>query len=284
MDISGKKIAKEFQDLLKLKIEKENLSITLAFVLVGEDPPSQAYVRMKGKACSEVGIKSLKIELPDETSEFELLELIGNLNSDPSINGILVQMPLPSQINEQKILLAIDPDKDVDGFHPFNVGKMVTGDPNAIIACTPLGVLKLLEAYEVETLGKHVVVIGRSNIVGRPLANLLSQKRKCGNATVTLVHSHTKDLLKICKEADILIAAIGKPLFVTKEMVKPGAVVIDVGINRVNDQIVGDVNYSDVKEIASFITPVPGGVGPMTIAMLLENTYLLAKQQNCPLS
>ncbi|MBM3193086.1 MAG: bifunctional methylenetetrahydrofolate dehydrogenase/methenyltetrahydrofolate cyclohydrolase FolD [Chlamydiae bacterium] len=284
MDISGKELAKQFQEKLKEKISREKHSITLAFVLVGKDPPSQAYVRMKERACSEVGIKSLKIELPDETTEFELLELIGNLNSDPSINGILVQMPLPSQINEEKVLLTIDPDKDVDGFHPFNVGKMITGDKHAIIPCTPLGVLKLLEAYQIETKGKHVVVIGRSNIVGRPLANLLSQKRAYGNATVTLVHSHSKDLSNICKQADILIAAIGKPLFVTKEMVKPGAVVIDVGINRVNDKIVGDVNYSDVKEIVSFITPVPGGVGPMTIAMLLENTYLLAKEQNCSLS
>ena len=283
MDIDGKRIALEFQEKLKLKIANENLKPTLMFVLVGEDPPSQSYVRMKAKACGEVGIRSQKLELRAKISEADLLEFIEKLNVDPAINGILVQMPLPKHINEQKILLSINPDKDVDGFHPINVGKMITGDPNAIIPCTPLGVLKLLEACNIETSGKHVVVLGRSNIVGRPLANLLSQKRAQGNATVTLVHSHTKDLPSICKQADILIAAIGKPRFVTKDFIKPGAVVIDVGINRVTTnqvyKIVGDVNYEDVAPQASYITPVPGGVGPLTIAMLLENTYLLTKLQ-----
>ncbi len=277
MDIDGKRVAKEFQERLKQKIAKEGLTPTLAFVLVGEDPPSQSYVKMKGKACAEVGIHSIKIELPESTSELELLNVIKKLNSDSTVHGILVQMPLPKQINEQKILLAIDPGKDADGFHPINVGKMITGDPNVIIPCTPLGVLKLLEAYNIETCSKHVVVLGRSNIVGRPLANLLSQKRAQGNATVTLAHSLTKDLPALCKQADILIAALGKANFVTKEFIKPGAVVIDVGINRIDSKIVGDVNYGEVAPLTSYITPVPGGVGPMTIAMLLENTYLLAK-------
>jgi methylenetetrahydrofolate dehydrogenase (NADP+)/methenyltetrahydrofolate cyclohydrolase len=277
MDINGTLLAKQCRESLKLKIEKEEKKPSLAFVLVGEDPASQSYVRMKGKACLEVGILSIKIDLPETVSESTLLETVEKLNRDPSVHGILVQMPLPKHINEQKILLSIDPNKDVDGFHPINVGKMMTGDPNAIIPCTPLAVLKMLEAYKVETAGKHVVVLGRSNIVGRPLANLLSQKRPQGNATVTLAHSLTKDLPLLTKQADILIAALGKPHFITHEHIKTGAVVIDVGINRLGTQIVGDVDYASVSPIASLITPVPGGVGPMTIAMLLENTYLLSK-------
>ncbi len=279
MDINGTLLAKKFRDNLKLKIETQRAKPSLAFVLVGEDPPSQSYVRMKGKACAEACIHSIKIELGSEVSEASLLEVIEKLNHDDAIDGILVQMPLPKHINEQKILLSIDPNKDVDGFHPINVGKMMTGDPNAIIPCTPLAVLKILEAYEVETTGKHVVVLGRSNIVGRPLANLLCQKRAQGNATVTLAHSLTKDLPSLTKQADIVIAALGKANFITKEFIKPGAVVIDVGINRVENQIVGDVDYSSVNPLASLITPVPGGVGPMTIAMLLENTYTLFKNR-----
>ncbi len=276
MDIDGKKLAATFRANLREKIANSGLKPAIAFVLVGEDPPSQSYVRMKGKACAEVGILSLKIELPEKISEAELLNVIHKLNIDPKVTGILVQMPLPKHINEQKIILAIEPSKDVDGFHPTNVGKLITGDPKAIVPCTPLAVIKLLQANKIETEGKHVVVIGRSNIVGRPLANLLSQKKEYGNATVTLAHSHTKDLASITKQADILIAAIGKPHFITKQHVKMGAVVIDVGINRLDGKIVGDVNYNQVASQCSFITPVPGGVGPMTIAMLLENTILLS--------
>jgi methylenetetrahydrofolate dehydrogenase (NADP+) / methenyltetrahydrofolate cyclohydrolase len=267
VDIDGIAVAKQFRSALKIKIANE-----------GIDPPSQSYVKMKGKACAEVGINSVKIELSETVLEIDLLNLIETLNTDKTVNGILVQMPLPKHINEQNILLAIEPTKDVDGFHPINVGKMITGDPKAIIPCTPLAVLNLLKAYNIETSGKQFVVLGRSNIVGRPLANLLSQKRDQGNATVTLAHSRTKDLPSICKEADILIAAIGKPHFVTKDFIKPGAVIIDVGINRLNGKIVGDVDYHEAFPISSFITPVPGGVGPMTIAMLLENTYILTTQ------
>ena len=277
MDIDGKQVAETIRKKLKEQIAKEKLSLSLAFVLVGEDHASQTYVRMKEKACKEVGINSLRFDLPETVSEKDLLKLIHNLNNDKTVTSILVQMPLPKHINASHILLAIDPKKDVDGFHPMNVGKMVTGDPQAIIPCTPLGVLKLLESYKVDTDGKSVVVLGRSNIVGRPLANLLSQKRPQGNATVTLAHSGTKNLHALCAEADILIAAIGKPLFVTKDMVKPGAVVIDVGINRLEDRLVGDVDYASVAPIAKLITPVPGGVGPMTIAMLLYNTIMLSR-------
>ncbi len=280
MDINGKKIAEEYRAALKHRIETEGIQAKLVFILVGEDYGSQSYVRMKTKACKEVGIQSEKIELREKISEEFLLEIINKLNLDPSVNGILVQMPLPKHIREENILLAIDPNKDVDGFHPLNVGKMITGDPSAIISCTPLAVLKLLEAYNIETSGKHIVILGRSNIVGRPLANLLSQKRPFGNATVTLAHSHTKNLGEITRQADILIAAIGKARFVTGEMIKKGAVVIDIGINRLNTQIVGDVDYTNVAPLCSYITPVPGGVGPMTIAMLLENTIRLTLQTN----
>ena len=279
MDIDGKKLAAQFRAALKQTIEREKIKASLAFVLVGDNPASKAYVRMKGKACAEVGIESLNITLAETISEKELLETILKLNNDHKITAILVQMPLPKHINEQTILLSSDPEKDVDGFHPLNVGKMITGDPNAIIPCTPLAVLKILEAYKIETAGKHIVVVGRSNIVGRPLANLLSQKRANGNATVTLAHSHTKNLPALTKQADILIAAIGQANFITKEHIKPGATVIDVGINRLASQIVGDVNYPNVAPLCSHITPVPGGVGPMTIAMLLENTYLLTKSK-----
>ena len=280
MDIDGKKIAKRFREEMRLEIETHGYSPTLAFMLVGEDPASQTYVRMKGKACAEVGIQSKKLQFPEEISESELLNEIEKLNKDPNVQGILVQMPLPKQIDERKVITFVDPEKDVDGFHPINIGKMMIGEPDCFIACTPLGILKLLEASNIETTGKDVVVLGRSNIVGRPIANLLSQKNeKSGDATVTVAHSRTKNLNALCKQADIIIAAIGRAKFVTKEMVKKGAVVIDVGINRTNEGLVGDVDYDNVAPLCSWITPVPGGVGPMTIAILLFNTLQSYKRK-----
>jgi methylenetetrahydrofolate dehydrogenase (NADP+) / methenyltetrahydrofolate cyclohydrolase len=258
----------------------------LAAVLVGEDPASAVYVRSKGKACEEAGMHSVTIRLPAETSEAELLDTVDRLNADPAIHGILVQLPLPKQINSEKVLRRIDPDKDVDGFHPMNVGKLVTGDKTAFRPATPYGVQQMLVRSGIETRGAHAVIVGRSNIVGRPMANLLIQQGPGGDATVTVCHSRTRDLPAVTRSADILIAAIGKAEFVTADMVRPGAVVIDVGINRVDDptrprgyRLVGDVAFEPVARIASAITPVPGGVGPMTIAMLLQNT-LQAMQQS----
>jgi methylenetetrahydrofolate dehydrogenase (NADP+)/methenyltetrahydrofolate cyclohydrolase len=257
----------------------------LAAVLVGEDPASAVYVRSKGKACEEAGMHSVTIRLPADTPELELLSAVDRLNTDPEIHGILVQLPLPKHINSEKVLRRIDPGKDVDGFHPMNVGKLVTGDRTAFRPATPYGVQQMLIRSGIETKGAHAVIVGRSNIVGRPMANLLIQQGPGGDATVTVCHSRTRDLPAVTRSADILIAAIGKPEFVTAEMVRPGAVVIDVGINRVDDpsrpkgyRLVGDVAYEPVARIASAITPVPGGVGPMTIAMLLQNT-LQAMQQ-----
>lgn len=273
MDIDGKKIASEFHDRMRKEVQVQNYSPTLVFLLVGNDHASQTYVRMKEKACAEVGITSKKINLPHSITENELLEELQKFNLDVTVDGILVQMPLPIHINENKIINCIDPSKDVDGFHPLNIGKMILGDGSGFIPCTPLGILKIIEETNVDVTGKNVVVVGRSNIVGRPLANLFSQKRaKTGNATVTLAHSYSKDLNLLCKSADILIAAIGKAKFITAEMVKPGAIVIDVGINRSEKSIVGDVDYEPVSKLCSWITPVPGGVGPMTIAMLMYNT------------
>jgi methylenetetrahydrofolate dehydrogenase (NADP+) / methenyltetrahydrofolate cyclohydrolase len=257
----------------------------LAAVLVGDDPASAVYVRSKGKACEEAGMYSVTIRLPVETPEAELLATVDRLNADPEIHGILVQLPLPKQINSEKVLRHIDPAKDVDGFHPMNVGKLVTGDKTAFRPATPYGVQQMLIRSGIETRGAHAVIVGRSNIVGRPMANLLIQQGPGGDATVTVCHSRTRDLPAVSRSADILIAAIGKAEFVKAEMVRPGAVVIDVGINRVDDpsrskgyRLVGDVDYEPVAQIASAITPVPGGVGPMTIAMLLQNT-LQAMQQ-----
>jgi methylenetetrahydrofolate dehydrogenase (NADP+)/methenyltetrahydrofolate cyclohydrolase len=257
----------------------------LAAVLVGDDPASAVYVRSKGKACEEAGMHSVTLRLPVETSEEELLATVDRLNQDPEIHGILVQLPLPKHVDSQKVLRRIDPAKDVDGFHPVNVGKLVIGDRSAFRPATPYGVQQMLIRSGIETRGAHAVIVGRSNIVGRPMANLLIQQGPGGDATVTVCHSRTRDLPAVARSADILIAAIGKPEFVTAEMVRPGAVVIDVGINRVEDpahpkgyRLVGDVAYGPVSEIASAITPVPGGVGPMTIAMLLQNT-LQAMQQ-----
>ena len=256
----------------------------LAVVLVGEDPASQVYVRSKGKACEEAGMHSVTIRLPAATSQAELLATIDKLNADPAIHGMLVQLPLPKGMNSEQVLRRIDPRKDVDGFHPENVGKLVTGDPTAFRPATPYGVQQMLIRSGIETKGAHAVIIGRSNIVGKPMANLLIQQGPGGDATVTVCHSRTRDLPAIARQADILIAAIGKAEFVTADMVRPGAVVIDVGINRVDDaskekgyRLCGDVAFEPVAAIASAITPVPGGVGPMTIAMLLKNTLQAAE-------
>jgi methylenetetrahydrofolate dehydrogenase (NADP+)/methenyltetrahydrofolate cyclohydrolase len=251
----------------------------LAVVLVGENPASRAYVGSKEKATVEAGMRSVKITRPADITESELLEIVDQLNRDPAIHGILVQLPLPKHIDTEKVLLRIDPAKDVDGFHPINVGKLVIGDPTGLKPCTPWGIIQLLLRNGIETQGAHAVVIGRSNIVGKPMANLLIQTGTGGNATVTVCHSRSRDLPSLTRQADILIAAMGKAEFVTGDMVKPGAVVIDVGSNRVDDPTqprgyrwAGDVAYAQCAEVASAITPVPGGVGPMTIAMLLVNT------------
>ena len=258
----------------------------LAAVLVGMDGASMTYVGAKVKACELVGFESTLIKLPEDTSEQALLKQIDILNNNHEIDGYIVQLPLPKHIDEQKILMAIDPNKDVDGFHPTNVGKL-TLDLPTFISATPYGIMELLERYDISTSGKHVVVIGRSHIVGRPMSILMSQKRKAGNATVTIAHSRTENLATITKQADIVIAALGIPEFLTAEMVKDNAVIIDVGITRVPDttkikgyRISGDVDFESVSKKASHITPVPGGVGPMTIAMLLKNTLLARKGLN----
>lgn len=277
MIIDGKHVAKE----LRAKIEQEVSAIKakgvtpgLAVVIVGEDPASQAYVKNKKKTCEQLGMYSVKYEKPAETTEQALLDLVHELNADDKIHGILVQMPLPKHIDEMKVIDAIDPKKDVDGFHPLNVGKLSIGK-DALKPCTPYGVIKLLEFYNIDIQGKHAVVLGRSNIVGKPVSTMLLQN----NATVTICHSRTKNLSEVLKTADILVVAMGKPHFVKKEMVKKGAVVIDVGINRTEAGLVGDVDFENVKEIAAHITPVPGGVGPMTITMLMNNTLEACKNQ-----
>ena len=255
----------------------------LAVVLVGNDPASQVYVGSKVKACAELGLYSQKWELPAETTQEELVELIHQLNADDRIHGILVQSPPPPHIDEEAVILNIDPRKDVDGFHPLNVAKLVLEDAEGFVPCTPQGCMELLKAYGIETAGKHAVVIGRSMIVGKPMANLLVSKN--ANATVTIAHSRTKDLPALCRTADIIVAAVGRPEMVTAEYVKEGAVVLDVGINRIADEtrprgyrIVGDVNFEDVKGKCAYITPVPGGVGPMTIALLMANTVKACRQ------
>jgi methylenetetrahydrofolate dehydrogenase (NADP+) / methenyltetrahydrofolate cyclohydrolase len=257
----------------------------LAVVLVGEDPASQVYVRSKGRACAEAGMHSETVRLPAETTEADLLAVIDRLNADPAIHGMLVQLPLPKQIRSDTVLRRIDPSKDVDGFHPVNVGKLVLGDPTAFRPATPYGVQQMLIRSGIDTKGARAVIVGRSTIVGRPMANLLLQDGPGGNATVTVCHSRSRNLPEITRDADILIVAIGKPEFVTADMVRPGAVVIDVGINRVDDpsnargyRLAGDVAFAPVADIAAAITPVPGGVGPMTIAMLLENTVRAAER------
>jgi methylenetetrahydrofolate dehydrogenase (NADP+)/methenyltetrahydrofolate cyclohydrolase len=281
--ISGKEIAQairgETADRVAALKEKHNLVPGLATVLVGEDPASQSYVGMKNKTAKEMGIYSRQITLDADTPEDELLGLVEGLNADPQINGILVQLPLPKHIDEAKILLAIDPAKDVDGFHPANVGKLSTGETEVLAPCTPAGVIQMLVRSGNDPSGKHCVVVGRSNIVGRPMASLLLRKAPGGNATVTVCHSRTPDLGAVTRLADILIVAIGWADMVKADMVKPGAVVIDVGVNRVDDdtrergyRLTGDVDFDEVKEVASAISPVPGGVGPMTITMLMCNT------------
>jgi methylenetetrahydrofolate dehydrogenase (NADP+) / methenyltetrahydrofolate cyclohydrolase len=257
----------------------------LAVVLVGADPASEVYVRMKGKAADRAGFASRQITLPDSTPEDELLGVIDGLNADPDVHGILVQLPLPKHIDSAKVLMAIDPAKDVDGFHPVNVGRLSVGDETVLAPCTPAGVIEMLLRSGYDTSGKHVVVVGRSNIVGKPVALLLLRTGRGGNATVTIAHSRTPDLGAITRQADILIAAVGRAGLIRKDMVKPGAVVIDVGVNRVDDEsspkgyrLVGDVAFDEVSEVAEAITPVPGGVGPMTITMLLRNTLEAARQ------
>jgi len=267
------------------KLKRAGITAGLAVVLVGDNPASQVYVRMKGKACDEAGLYHETIKLPKETSEADLMALLERLNANSKIHGILVQLPLPKQIDTNRALHRIDPRKDVDGFHPENVGKVVVGDPTGFRPATPYGVQQLLIRTGVETKGAHAVVVGRSNIVGRPMAALLLQDGPGGNATVTVCHSRTRHIEQHTLQGDILIVAIGRPEFVTGDMVKPGAVVIDVGVNRVDDpsrkqgyRLVGDVKFQEAKQVASAITPVPGGVGPMTITMLLYNTVQAARQ------
>ena len=284
--INGTGIAKQVRGEVAEQVadlkSQHNLVPGLAVILVGDDPASAVYVRNKGRACDEAGIFSETFNLPAETSEDDVVELVNQLNGDARFHGILVQLPLPDQINEKTVLYAIDPNKDVDGLHPFNLGRLVGGDP-IFVPCTPAGVQEILVRTGHDPSGKHVVVCGRSNIVGKPVAMLLLQKMKGANATVSICHTGTADLGKITRQADILIAAAGRAEFITPDMVKEGAVVIDVGINRVDDEsrkngyrLTGDVDYVRVSEVASAITPVPGGVGPMTIAMLLKNTLASA--------
>lgn len=271
--IDGTAIAKQMLDELKAQVEESGVSPKLAVILIGDDPASKIYMKSKEAACAHVGIRYEKYLLPQSTQD-ELLNLITELN-ESEVNAILLEMPLPRGIDEDAALEAIDPIKDVDGFHPINMGKLLIGD-ETIAPCTPLGVIELLKRSNIEVFGKHVVVVGRSNIVGKPLAAMLLNR----DATVTVCHSKTRNLAKMTREADILIAAIGKPRFITAEMVKEGAVVIDVGINNLGGAVVGDVDFERVKEKASAITPVPGGVGPMTVASLMKNTLSLALAQS----
>ncbi len=268
--IDGKHISQEIKDELKQEVavlKASGRECALAVIQVGNDPASSVYVRNKKKACEYIGIRSLSYELDENTSEDELLALIDKLNADPSVHGILCQLPLPKHMDEDKVIKRISPEKDVDGFHPQNVGALVIGQ-QGFVSCTPAGIIQLLKRSNIQMEGKHCVVIGRSNIVGKPMALLMLRE----NATVTICHSRTRNLKELCKEADILIVAIGKPQFITADYVKEGAVVIDVGIHRdENNKLCGDVKYDEVEPVASAITPVPGGVGPMTIAMLMHN-------------
>lgn len=275
--LDGKALSNKIKEELQKEneiLKEQGLLPGLAVVLVGEDPASQTYVNSKEKACQAIGIYSRKITLPEQTSEQELLETIKKLNNDEKIHGILVQLPLPKHINSAKIIEAIRPDKDVDGFHEYNIGKLVTGN-ETFVPCTPLGVMKILEEYGINPTGLDVCVVGRSNIVGKPMMNLLLN----AGATVTITHSKTKNLKAHTSQADLLVVGIGKPNFITADMVKDGAIIIDVGINRLESgKLTGDVDFEGVSKKASFITPVPGGVGPMTIAMLLQNTVTSAKR------
>ena len=285
--ISGKAIGASINEELRKEVDQlktNGIEPCLAVVLVGEDPASEVYVRNKKRTCGEIGIRSIGHDLPASTTQEELENLIHSLNDDPAVHGILCQFPLPEELDETRVILTISPDKDVDGLHPLNAGLIAMGHPK-FISCTPYGVLQMLKRSRISTSGKNVVVLGRSNLVGRPIANLLSSKG--WDATVTVCHSRTANLVEVTSEADILVAAIGIPEFVKAEMVKPGAVVIDVGINRIDDaskasgsRMVGDVAFKEAEEKASFITPVPGGVGPMTIAMLMANTVNAARWLN----
>ena len=288
--LDGRKAAQSVRD--ELKIEVAQLAVKgkkvphLAAILVGNNGASETYVAAKVRACEEVGFRSTLIRFEDEITELKLLEKIQELNTDPEVDGILVQLPLPGHISEDKVINTVIPDKDVDGFHPVNAGKMIQGTPGFIPA-TPHGIMLLLENFKIETKGKHAVVVGRSNIAGRPMSILLSSNTDPGNCTVTLCHSQTKNIKDICRQADILVAALGKPGFVTGDMVKEGAIVIDVGITRVSDSnkktgytIKGDVDFESVSPKCSWITPVPGGVGPMTIAALLKNTFRSCMEKN----
>jgi len=285
--INGNEVAKSIRAELKTEISTmtaKGVTPGLVVIIVGEDPASQVYVRKKGEACTELGMNSETIRLPANTTDAELLGLIDKFNADPKWDGILVQLPLPKHISEEKVLMRIDPSKDVDGFHPVNVGKMVVGAADCYLPCTPAGIQELLVRSGNDPKGKHVVVLGRSNIVGKPITNILLQKAPGADATVTICHSRTADLNHHTLQADILIAAMGVPNFVKADMVREGVVVIDVGVNRVSDpnakggcRLVGDVDFNAVKEKAKAITPVPGGVGPMTITMLMKNTVKAAK-------
>ena len=285
--ILGKEVSEEIYGELRQRIEAlkaRGVTPGLAVVLVGDDPASQVYVRKKGEMCEELGMRSMTIVMPKETTQEELLRKVAELNADPSIHGYLVQLPLPDHIDEEAVINAIDPSKDVDCFHPSNVGRMLIGDPDFLPA-TPAGVQQMLVRSGIETAGRHVVVVGRSNIVGKPMAAMMVQRGAGADSTVTVVHSKTPNLAEITSTADILVVAIGKPRFITADMVKEGAVVIDVGTNRIQDpthpkgsRLVGDVDFDAVKEKASYITPVPGGVGPMTICMLMANAVRAAER------
>jgi len=278
--ISGKAVAETMREEMGKEIaelkEKHGITPGLTVILVGEDEASKVYVKAKGKACEKVGVASFEHRLPADTKEEDLLKLIDEQNADPKVHGILVQLPLPKGIDEKKVLNRIDPDKDVDGFHPVNVGRLMIGEP-IFLPCTPAGIQELLIRSGTETEGAEVVVVGRSNIVGKPIAMILVQKAKGANSTVTIVHTRTKDMAAHTKQADILVVAAGVPKAVTGDMIKPGATVIDVGVNRLESGLCGDVDFDSAKEVAGKITPVPGGVGPMTITMLLKNTIKAAK-------
>ena len=287
--IDGRGIAKRVREAVAVRVSKlaaKGVKPGLAVFLVGDDPASAVYVRSKGKACEEAGMHSITVRLPADTSQADLLARIGHMNTDPAIHGILIQMPLPRQIDPEAVIRRVDPSKDVDGFHPVNMGKMLVGERDGFVPCTPLGIQLLLEESGVETPGKNCVVIGRSNIVGRPMAALMMQDNERANCTVTVCHRHTVDLKSHARAADILIVAAGRAQMITADMVKTGAVVIDVGMNRIPDpgatggsRLVGDVDFDAVRQVASKITPVPGGVGPMTIAMLMTNTVRAAEMR-----
>jgi methylenetetrahydrofolate dehydrogenase (NADP+)/methenyltetrahydrofolate cyclohydrolase len=286
--IDGNAIGKQVRAELRAEVadmRSRGIVPGLTVVLVGEDPASQVYVRMKGKAADELGMKSDTLRLPADTTEADLLALVDRLNADRAVHGILIQLPLPKHINSQKVLFRMSPDKDVDGFHPVSVGRLVIGDRTGFRPCTPAGVQELIVRSGVDPRGQHLVVVGRSLIVGRPVANIFLQDAPGANATVTVCHTKTRDLAAITRQGDILVVAAGRPEVVTGDQIKPGAVVIDVGVNRVEDKttekgyrLVGDVKFSEAVEVASLITPVPGGVGPMTIALLMKNTVQAARQ------